>query len=261
MWVGILGGLASDAVGLRWEHVSNKLQWCCWPRDHALSSKATLPLGKKRKGYVSRLVSVVESFLADKPWLPDWWVREGDWPTRWVVPWETTFLGSASPSPTTSRPWDPTASLPAAWTGGRNKAPRAEPMASDILSTVRSRGPCRPSPAPCRVSHPWMSLQSVWVILNRVGALGEKTHHRVMAESGGKREAGGALPRRWGGWVDACWEPGGGGLFFTPHPPSSSPLAPKGTWTEGGRKAHKGQGGQCEMSSLVLPSLSPSVLF
>ena len=132
MWTGILGGLASDSVGLRWEHVSNKLQWCCWPRDHALSSKATLPLGKKRKGYVSRLVSVVESFLADQPWIPDWWVREGDWPTRWVVPWETTFLESASPSPTTSSPWDPTSSLPAAWTGGQNQAPRAEPTASDI---------------------------------------------------------------------------------------------------------------------------------
>lgn len=75
-----------------------------------------------------------------------------------------------------------------------------------------------------------------------------------MAESEGKREAGGALPHRWGGWVDACWEAGGGGLLCTPHPPSSSPLAPKGTCKEGGRKAHKGQGGQCEMSSLLLPS-------
>lgn len=56
-----------------------------------------------------------------------------------------------------------------------------------------------------------------------------------MAESGGKREASGALPRRWGGWVDACWEPRGGGLFFTAHPPSSSPLAPQRN-LEGGRE-------------------------
>ena len=155
MCTGILGGLASDSVGLRSGCVSNKLRWCCWPRDHASSGKVTLPLGKKRKGYVSRLVSVVESFLADQPWLPDWWVWEGDWPTRWMVPREITFLEIASPSPTTSHPWDPTSSLPAAWTGGRNKAPPAGTVGSDRSSTQSGRrGPCCPSPVPCRVSPP-----------------------------------------------------------------------------------------------------------
>lgn len=155
MRTGILGDLASDSVGLRLGCVSNKLQWCCWPRDHASTGKATLPLGKKRKGYVSHLVFVVESFLADQPWLPDWWVWEGDRPIRWAVPRETTFLESTSPFPTTSCPWDPTSSLLAAWTGGWNKSPPAGPVVSDRSSAQSGRrGLCCPSPVPCRVSRP-----------------------------------------------------------------------------------------------------------
>ena len=48
--------------------------------------------------------------------------------------------------------------------------------------------------------------------------------------------------------------PGVGGCSAPHTHPAAVPRPPKGTCKEGGRTAHKGRGGQCETSSLVLPS-------
>lgn len=150
------------------------------------------------------------------------------------------------PFPTTSCPWDPTSSLLAAGQEVEINLTSRAVVSCDRSSAQSGRRALLPTVrSPAGSPDQRMSLQSQWVKIAFRWLL-VKNHRRWQSLKVRGRQVELCLP---GGRLSRCMLREAAEVGASPHTLVS--LGPQRNLQGGGRKAHKGQGGQCQESQPV----------